>query len=75
MKCAPDFDVLTSRETALNIDRGASTEVVRVRWRRVGERRWASFLLVPDLDQSLDELEANALLAVEAVASGKAARA
>lgn len=65
------IEVETSRERCFNLSAGGRVDVVRVRWRVKGTRRWASFLLIPDEGQSLDELEQNAEAAAAKVAAGE----
>lgn len=53
----------TEHDTAIALESGPSSysgDVLRVKCRPVGGRRWHRFLLVPDEGEGFDELEAKA---------------
>jgi hypothetical protein len=54
------LDVKTERDQAIGLHGGVEMTVVRVFYRRPPTRRWTRFLLVPDVDQTIQELEAHA---------------
>lgn len=68
-----EVEVETERTMAYNLTAGKGNgegrrEVLRVRYRGTGNRRWSTFLLVPDPGQSIDELEDHAEDAARRVA-------
>jgi hypothetical protein len=56
-------------DSGFRLSTGEPWEGLRVRWRRLGERRWHSFLL-DSPGVSLDELERQVPDLIERVASG-----
>jgi hypothetical protein len=59
-------EVKTERDEAIPLRKGDyKGPVVRVRCRYVGTRRWTTFLLVPDEEFDIEELEDNAEYAAE----------
>jgi hypothetical protein len=65
------LEIDTTREKAQRFDlkggRAWTGEVLRVRCRYAGDRRWRSFLLVPEKGQTVDELARLAEQAAERV--------
>lgn len=56
-----DLEIRTEREEAVGLFPASySGNVLRVRCRLSGKRRWGSFLLVPDEGDGWEELEAKA---------------
>lgn len=57
-----EAEAWAERTTLTNLETGERREgnILRVRYREVGTRRWTKFYVVPDPGQSVDELLARA---------------
>ena len=71
MSDVDELEVRTSLVELINFTRGGISIAVRVDWRPRGRRRWEHFILLPDVDQTIDELRELAGEAARRVYAGQ----